>query len=101
MTQTSEPAVFTLSATLNHDTVRELAEFLAVRRGVPVTIDGTASGRVGAQAAQTLAVAVRCRAEDAVPLKIVDPSGIVARSLETLGLAETFADALIHEGAAA
>ena len=101
MTKTSEPAVFTLPAALNHDIVRELAEFLVVARGTPVTIDGTNAGQVGAQAAQTLAVAARTWAEDAVSLRIADPSGAVARSLETLGLAEILADALSHEGAAA
>lgn len=101
MTEQPDPVVFTLPATLNHDTVRELAEFLVVQRGVPVTIDGTAAGQVGAQAAQTLAVAARTWAQDAVSLQIADPSGIVARSFETLGLTEIFAEALSHQGAAA
>ena len=101
MTEQPDPVVFTLPATVNHDTVRELAAFLLVQRGNPVTIDGTAAGHVGAQAAQTLAVAARTWAQDAQSLEITDPSGVVARSFETLGLAEIFAEALSHPGVAA
>lgn len=96
-----DPTVFPLAETLDHDALRELSEFLTANRGAVVTIDGTAAGQVGAQAAQILAVAGQTWAADRVSFAIDDPSGTVARSLSRLGLSDILSNTHGTEGAAA
>lgn len=99
--QPMEPVIFPLAASPDHDTLRELAEFLAVNRGSAVRIDGAAADRIGAQAAQILVVAGRSWAADGVAFGLDDPTGAVAASFARLGLADMLPDANGTEGAAA
>lgn len=101
VTQTPEPAIFQLPTTLDHDSARELADFLETSRGTPVTIDGFATAQVGAQAAQILAVAEQAWTQDRLAFRISDPSGAIAASLTRMGMMEALSHAFAAEGAVA
>jgi hypothetical protein len=97
----TENATFMLPANSTHEVTGELFEFLKTHRGVPILINGAASGQVGAQIAQLIMVAARTWDADHVKLSVLDPSGDIAESLETLGLADFLNEVLLPEGATA
>lgn len=100
MTETSETMAFSLPPSLNHDALRDLANFLTANRGESVSLDGENCSQIGAQAAQTLVVAAQTWASERAKFQICDPSGSIADSFAVLGLSDIFTDILTSDGVA-
>ena len=99
MPTSTDAQTHVLPATLDHEGVRDLAEFVARYRSDAVRIDATNVDQVGVLAAQILTVAARRHGADGPMVHVVDPNGVVGRCLDRLGLASELSGALILEGA--
>lgn len=97
MPNSNDVAIHTLPAVLDYQGVRELAEFLARHDGGPLRLDATQTRKVGTLAMQVLAVGARAQERDGGTMSVVDPTGLLERCFDGLGLTSQLPTALIME----
>ncbi len=93
------PAPATLPAVLDLNAAGPLASQLLARRGSPLTVDGSAVERMGAQCLQVLLAARKTWELDGQAFELMAPSNAMTTALTAFG-AESLGNPQVAEGCA-